>query len=130
MTQPTLLFVYNADSGKINALKDYVHKIVKPSTYPCSLCAVTYGNFGMKQEWKDFVQSLGISVEFLHRDEFNAQYQVPDATYPAAYLKTNDKLTLLITREEMNATQTLDEMIKLVRKKTQHRKLPVTTPNL
>ena len=55
MTETTLLFVYNADSGKLNALKDAIHKVVKPSTYPCSLCTVTYGNLGMKRTWKTFI---------------------------------------------------------------------------
>jgi hypothetical protein len=47
-----LIFVYNADSGILNAIKDLIHKNVSPETYPCSLCAVTYDNLGMKREWK------------------------------------------------------------------------------
>ena len=61
-TKPTLLFVYNADSGLLNSAKDYVHKIISPKTYECNLCAVTFGNFGIKNEWKRFVDSLNYSV--------------------------------------------------------------------
>jgi len=43
-----LIFVYNADSGLLNAMKDWAHKIVSPETYPCSLCALTYNNLGMR----------------------------------------------------------------------------------
>ncbi|WP_232221892.1 hypothetical protein [Methanococcoides burtonii] len=50
MSKNTLIFVYNADSGLINEMKDYVHKIVSPSTYECNLCAITYGNTGIKNE--------------------------------------------------------------------------------
>jgi hypothetical protein len=117
MTQLTLLFVYNADSGKLNALRDYVHKIVKPSTYPCSLCAVTFGNLGMKKEWKTFVSGLGIPVEFLHRDEFCAQYDCSNITYPVALLTENEELTTFISTEEMNATEQLEELIDLVKGK-------------
>ncbi len=114
MTQSRLVFVYNADSGKLNALKDAIHKVVRPSTYPCSLCAVTYGNLGMKKEWKTYINELGVPVEFLHRDEFCTQYDCTDVTYPVAFLIENSKRTELISTEEMDATTTLDDMINLV----------------
>ena len=117
MPQPTLLFVYNADSGKLNALKDAIHKIVKPSTYPCSLCAVTYDNIGMKNEWKTFVNELGIPVEFLHRDEFCEQHDCSDVTYPVAYLNEKEKLTEFISTEEFDATNKLEALIDLVKTK-------------
>ena len=59
-----LIFVYNADSGFLNTLGDFAHKIVRPSTYPCNLCAVTFGNLGMKMEWKKFVNSLDVNLTF------------------------------------------------------------------
>ena len=59
---PRLLVVYNADSGILNALGHAVHKLVKPETYPCSLCAITYGAVSMRKEWKSvckrFVQNF------------------------------------------------------------------------
>lgn len=67
----SLIFVYNADSGAMAALKDYVHKMVKPMTYECNLCAVTYGNLGLKNEWKRFIERIGMPVDFLHMDEYN-----------------------------------------------------------
>lgn len=117
MTQHKLVFVYNADSGKLNALKDAIHKIVRPSTYPCSLCAVTYGNLGMKNEWRTFVNELGVPVEFLHRDEFCEQYDCSDVTYPVAFLNEKGKLTEFISTEEFDATIKLDALIDLVKAK-------------
>jgi hypothetical protein len=38
-----LLFVYAGDSGAVNGLVHYVHKIVSPATYECHLCALTDG---------------------------------------------------------------------------------------
>jgi hypothetical protein len=35
-----LLSIYNADSGKLNALFDIGHKIVNPESYSCNLCIV------------------------------------------------------------------------------------------
>ena len=67
---PKIIFVYNADSGIINTVKDYFHKIVKPSTYQCNLCSLTFDNLGMKKGWKTFVDDLEPEIEFLHKDEF------------------------------------------------------------
>ena len=70
-----LIFVYNADSGWFNSLTDAVHKMVSPSTYQCSLCALTYGNVSMKKEWREFIESLPFDVLFLYKDEFIKHYK-------------------------------------------------------
>ena len=49
-----LLFVYNANSGKLSALLDGLHKMVSPSTYDCNLCAMTFGHFLEDPTWKEF----------------------------------------------------------------------------
>ncbi|WP_162910528.1 hypothetical protein [Hymenobacter oligotrophus] len=74
MPQPTdtpaqLLFVYNANSGLPNALLDAVHKLVSPSTYACSLCAITYGAVSMRPEWKQFLRALPLPTKFLYRNQ-------------------------------------------------------------
>jgi len=53
VTPASLIFDYNAPDGLGAALIDAVHKIVAPESYPCSLCAVTYGAVSMKRRWKD-----------------------------------------------------------------------------
>ena len=81
-----LLFVYNADGGQLAGLKDLFHKILSPATYPCSLCAVTYGAASMRPEWRQFIQALPVPVEFLHRDEFVRDYpQWRTCSLPAAF---------------------------------------------
>ena len=97
-----LLFVYNADSGIVNSLKDLLHKNFSPSTYQCNLCALTFGNLGMKAPWKEFVDNLGISVKFLHKDEFKSKYTWEKAEFPCAYIFKDSELCLLISSEEMN----------------------------
>ena len=69
-----LIFVYNADGGRLAGLKDMFHKILSPATYPCSLCAVTYGAFSIRPEWQQFIRQLPVPVEFLHRDEFERDF--------------------------------------------------------
>jgi hypothetical protein len=112
----TILFVYNADSGLLNAVADYVHKAVSPKTYGCNLCAITYSNTGMKKKWREYVKTLGVPVEFLHRDEFLELYN-KDANLPAAFLKKGDSVTLFIDSEEINALKTVEELMDLVTEK-------------
>ena len=106
---PTLVFVYNADSGPLNALLDFGHKIVSPSTYPCSLCALTYGTFGMRREWREFTRGLGVPLEFLHADELRERYGTQDAPLPAVFLK-REGLEPLLTRPDLDRLGSLGEL--------------------
>ena len=112
-----LIFVYNADSGILNAIKDLIHKNVSPETYSCSLCAVTYDNLGMKREWKQFVQSLNRSVEFLHRDEMAEKYAIVDVQMPAAFIHCmGESPRLWLDAKQMNSCRSLGELQQLVSK--------------
>jgi hypothetical protein len=110
-----VIFVYNADSGALPSLKDYVHKIVKPSTYPCNLCAVTYNNFGFKnKDWRKFIENLGIKVKFLHKDEFLKLGKMETVDFPAVFEQRGSKLVRLISNHEINKCKTLKELEDLV----------------
>ena len=112
-----LIFIYNADSGAINLVKDFWKKIFKPSSYVCNLCMQTFGAFSMKKDWKSFVNNLNFDVEFLHRDEFELKYGITDAKYPSTYLFKDGSIELIINDEEMNFAKSLDEMEALVLRK-------------
>ncbi|MHA2392347.1 MAG: hypothetical protein ACXAEX_10255 [Promethearchaeota archaeon] len=114
MNEKKLVFVYNADSGVVNIVKDFWHKLLRPSTYQCNLCAQTFSAFGMKKDWKNFINKLDIEAEFLHKDEFEEKYNISDAKFPSAYLKNGITFDLLINQEEMNKVKSLDEMEALV----------------
>jgi hypothetical protein len=119
-----IIFVYNADSGLFNGVKDLIHKNISPATYPCSLCAVTYGNLGMRHEWRQFVRSLNRIVEFLHRDELADQYGIQDIPLPAAFKKGMDRAPeLWLTSELINSCKSLDDLQELVLKKLDHIRL-------
>lgn len=94
-----LVFVYNADGGLFNSLADRAHKILSPQTYQCNLCSLTYSNFGMKKEWKEFLSRLELPMEFLHRDEFEAQYGMEETPLPAIFKKVKDELEVWINAE-------------------------------
>ena len=124
-----LVFVYNATSGILTGIKDYFVKAFKPSSYQCNLCAVTYGAFGMKKEWKNFTKDLDVPVdfmkkdkfsfEFLHIDEFEEKYEVQNAKFPCAYIKDESGLKLIISQDEMNSVKSIDDLKALVIKKVE-----------
>ncbi len=58
-----LIFVYNADSGKLNVLFDVGHKIVSPGTYKCDLCTLTHGTFTERIVIRQRVNSVGGDFE-------------------------------------------------------------------
>lgn len=109
-----LIFIYNADSGTINLVKDFWKKILRPSSYQCNLCMQTFGAFSVKKDWKSFIKNLSIDAEFLHKDEFEEKYKKNDAKYPSTYIFEDGNLNLLISQEEMNSVKSLDEMEALV----------------
>ncbi len=115
-----IILVYNTDTSTLNMLEDYVHKIVRPSTYDCNLCALTYDNLGiMKREWKKFIRGLEIKVQFLHKDEFTKLFNIKNVDFPAAFLKKDTKIELLITHNKINECKTLGDLEKLVLKKVE-----------
>ena len=69
-----LIFVYNANSGKLNILFGIAHKIISPSTYTCELCLLTHGVFSENVEWKNFKETSSLVMEFFHVDEFLKRY--------------------------------------------------------
>ena len=114
MSGPPLIFVYNADSGVLNGLKDLWIKTVTPEQYDCQLCAVTYGFGGMKREWRGFVHGLGRGVKFLHRDELAQQFGLIGVELPAAWVQDGGELKPWISAGEMRSCRNLDELMALV----------------
>jgi len=114
----TIIFVYNADASVFARVVDYAHKLISPDTYQCSLCKITYGNLGMKQEWKQFIQTLSQTIIFLHKDNFREKYpQLTHISLPAIFVKEDGKIFQLITSEEINKQHTIQELENLVQSK-------------
>jgi hypothetical protein len=111
MSEPVLYFVYAVDAGLIASLRDYVHKIVRPKTYHCRLCALTYGAAGQDPGWRCFVDRLPIETKFLHRDEFRADHPHATEQLPAIFLGKD----LLVGRDEIAGCKDVETLIDLVR---------------
>lgn len=108
--KPKLVFVYNADGGAFNLLTDFAHKILSPQTYSCNLCAITHSNFGMKKEWKEFLDSLDAPLEFLHADEFKAKYRFEKVELPAIFTEENGVLILTVDAAAINECDSINDL--------------------
>ena len=108
-----LVFVYNADSGLVNGALDLAHKLLSPETYACKLCALTYGIFGMRRDWRRFAQGLPVPAEFLHADELRARC-APTSPLPAVFARSGEGLEPFIGAEALNACATLQDLQALV----------------
>lgn len=112
-----LIFVYNAQAGKINAVIDIAHKMLRPKTYQCKLCSLTHDVFVEKEQWRRFREQVQFPMEFLHRDEFRKKYLVQQEAYPMVLLLENQQLKKFISQEEMKNLKTTQELISLIRER-------------
>lgn len=110
-----VVFVYNADAGLANALLDWGHKLVSPSTYDCSLCGVTYGHLGMKRSWREFVASLGTEVTFTYRDTWAAETGERGDPPSLWVVHPDGRRERRLRRADFDTCQSLGAMMTLVR---------------
>lgn len=110
--------MYNADSSPFAQIKDLIHKSILPKTYGCRLCVLTFGTLREKQTWSRFIKALDMETRFLHKDEFVSAYPSQESSrFPAVFLNTGKNLTLVISKEEIERQNTLDDLITLLTSK-------------
>jgi len=104
-----IIFVYNADSGIVNVALDVAHKLLSPSTYNCRLCQMTYGALREKTVWKDFRMRSAEELLFLHRDEYEKQFE-KKFKYPVILKKEGAELSVIVTHQEMEKMGDIAEL--------------------
>ena len=114
-TMPRLILVYNAKGGIFHMLADVVHKLVAPQSYPCSLCAISYGPVAMRQRWRQTLAALPVTVEFFHSDDFARAHPSLTVTLPAILLaQGTSQPEVLIGSSELDALPGLEALIDLL----------------
>ena len=111
-----LIFVYNANSGKLNTLFDIAHKLLSPETYQCDLCSLTHGALSEKKAWQEFRKRSGLKMEFLHKDEFE-KLHAKTFDYPVVLkqsCKQADDIELFLNADEISQVNSVDELIALI----------------
>ena len=120
-----LIFVYNANSGKLNTLFDIAHKLLSPGTYQCDLCSLTHGALSEKQTWKEFREKTGLEMEFLHKDEFEKLYD-NSFDYPVVLKQSDNTIDLFLNADEISQVKSVDGLIELIEQQASR----YTTPPL
>lgn len=113
----TLVFVYNAEAGVLHGLADSFHKLVSPETYPCGLCALTYGLATMKPEWRAWLDRLDTPARFFHRADFKAAWPECDVALPAVLVERRGKLFPLVSAGEFAGIKSVDALAALIEEK-------------
>src|SRR5690606_30777946 len=92
-----------------------------PSTYNCNLCDITFGLVAENKVWKKFREKSDIQMTFLHKDEFAKTYASKFGhkfTFPIVLFEGNDGLEIFISTEELNALETSQELIDIIKGRT------------
>ena len=110
------VFIYNAKSGIFPSIASALHKSISPNTYSCNLCKLTFGLLSMKKEWKKFIKSLKVDINFLHRDEFKKKYKYKTA-FPVVLEKKGDSFKVFMNNEEINSIKSITDLMNKIKKR-------------
>ncbi len=114
-----LVFVYNAEEGIFHGMLDSIHKTLSPKTYPCDLCALTYGALSMKKQWREWLKSLDMPVEFYHRADFKAAWPEVNVALPVIMKEEGGALHFVVPAQDFKGMKTLDDLITVMRERLQ-----------
>jgi hypothetical protein len=122
----TLVIVYNANAGLLAGAMDSIHKLCAPATYPCKLCALTYGLLSMRGEWRRFLDGLGMETIFHHRPDFRAAFpQAADWPLPLIAAKEAGALRVLVSAADFAGIDDLPALMQALQERLEEeRKRP------
>lgn len=116
--EDTLIMVYNADGGLLNAIKDSFHKTFAPETYPCPLCALAFGFFTMERDWRQFLARVPLPKIELHRDDYGECLPNVEQKLPVIVLRSGrGRLQIIASASEMQAMDDLNQLIELAERR-------------
>jgi hypothetical protein len=93
-----LIFVYNANSGKISAFLDSAKKVLMVEG--CALCTITHGVLGERNEWKECQEELGVPVSYYHRNDLSPTLKrVVNERFPCILAQIGTHYMMLLSPE-------------------------------
>jgi len=106
-----LHFVYNVEATPKALVKDFIHRLIEPETYPCRLCDITYGRFVKKPGLILFLRSLPVPSRFYTKDRFLRRYPKIREAFPAVLAENErGKLSVFLAAAELSQLQTLPQL--------------------
>lgn len=109
-----LIFVYNANAGIAAGIMDSIHKALSPATYPCGLCAITYGAVRMNPTWKAWLKAQSFESVFYHRPDFRAAYADLQVDLPVILVERDGTMETLVGADDFRDAATVDKLIALI----------------
>jgi hypothetical protein len=123
MAKRQMVFVYNADGGRLNAIMDSAQKLFAPSTYQCSLCAITHGMVSTRSEWRDYMRNLPYETRFYHRDGFRSEFPNQLARLPAIFMLEEDgSMRTIMRAEELDEQLSIAQLTAVLSRKLAERR--------
>lgn len=110
-----LIFVYNADGGLVQGLLDTIHKTLSPSTYACSLCAITYGAVRIDPKWRAWLKTLPMPAVFLHKDEIARELPGLESPLPVVLASRGERREVLLDAARLKTLRDVDALIAALR---------------
>jgi hypothetical protein len=93
-----LSFIFDANSGLGAALIDSARKVLRLNG--CDLCTITHGITGEKEEMVSCRESLGVPVDYVHRDEMDqVMVEATGNRLPAIVAHCGSSAWLLLDRD-------------------------------
>jgi hypothetical protein len=115
-----LLFVYDIERSSLSAVTDYHRDAAPGKNRKCHLYSLIITPVGMKKGWKRFLADLALPSRFLHRDEFQQEFGIPDIALPAVFVQSGTSIRQIITADDINQAASADQLAELVRKRLIH----------
>lgn len=110
-----LVIVYNANAGLLAGAMDSIHKLAAPASYPCKLCALTYGLLSMRGEWRRFLDGVGVETIFHHRPDFRTAFPAAaDWPLPLIALEQDGQLAELVSAADFASIADLPQLMAVV----------------
>jgi len=68
----------------------------------------------MLKNWRKYLAGVKADKAFLHRSEFQKKYPECIEALPAIFTENGDDIQILVSAEEINTCENLEELISLV----------------
>lgn len=95
-----LILVYSADAGLVSAVADSARKLFKLNG--CTLCTITHGLTGEREEWQECKTALRVPVLYFHRDDMPPDVRVAaGAELPCILARVGGSLIALLAPEAL-----------------------------
>lgn len=76
---------------------------------------MTFGVFSERKAWKKFRTETNLSLEFLHKDEFQKKYRNDEfEEFPLVLKVESQKLSVFLSAKELNKIEAAEALVRAI----------------